>query len=472
MDRRTFISRLTVTSGALALASTGLGRRAESIATLGVDAAGIKAVGYGELLPTAAKNTGEVLLALPRGFEYTVIGKTESPLADGRLTPRAHDGMATFKVGRELRMIRNHEVSGGRVPRAGIGIGAGNHYDDTAGGGTTTLVVDPKTRTIVRDFVSLSGTLVNCCGGPTPWGSWISCEETTVGRTIRKSSTGVVTGGFPKPHGYCFEVFASANTNLPPVPLKAMGRFEHEAIGVDRKTGIVYLTEDYNPCGFYRFLPNRNKRLTEGGTLQMLAVKGHDQYDTRKGQKQNAVLSAKWVTIDDPDPESTDVDTQAVSKQGRAKGAAIFARLEGCCADSDGRIYFTSTSGGDNGGGQIWRYDHITRDEGRLTMLFESPGRDILDMPDNVCLMPKSDLLFICEDSDYVGAARATPENYLRILTPDGRIADMVKNIAPKWERSEFAGTTFSPDGKTLFFNLQWLGATFAVWGDWSKFRA
>ena len=460
-----------MSSAALALASTGLGRRAEKIANLGIDATGVKAAGFGELVPTAAKNTGEVLLALPRGFEYNVIGKAESPLADGRLTPRAHDGMATFKVGRELRIIRNHEVAGGRVPRQGIGIGAMNHYDETAGGGTTTLVIDPKTRTIVRDFVSLSGTLVNCSGGPTPWGSWLSCEETTVGPTVRKRASGAIEGGFPKPHGYCFEVFASANTNLPPVPLKAMGRFEHEAIAVDGKTGIVYLTEDFNPCGFYRYLPNRNRRLAEGGRLQMLAVKGHDQYDTRKGQTQNVILPATWVTIDDPDPEATDVDTQAVSKQGRAKGGAIFARLEGCCADKEGRIYFTSTSGGNNGGGQIWRYDHVTRDEGRLVLLFESPGRDVLDMPDNICVMPDSRLLFVCEDSDYV-AAGATPENYLRILTPDGRIADMVKNIAPRWERSEFAGVTFSPDGKTMFFNLQLIGATFAVWGDWSRFKA
>ena len=471
MDRRTFISRLTVTSGALALASNGLGRRAERIASLGIDASGVRAAGYGELVPTAAKNTGEVLLAIPHGFEYNVIGKVASPLTEGRPTPALHDGMAAFRVGRELRIVRNHEVTGGRIPRPGSAIGKDNHYDATAGGGTTTLIIDPKTREIVRSFVSLSGTIVNCSGGPTPWGSWVSCEESTLGAAMRKHPiTGADVGGFPKPHGYCFEVFASANTNLPAIPLKAMGRFEHEAIAVDHKTGIVYLTEDYNPCGFYRFLPNRNKRLGEGGTLQMLKVTGQDRYDTRKGQKRNAILNASWVTIDDPDPESTDVDTQAVSKQGRAKGGAIFARLEGCCADEHGRIYFTSTSGGDNGGGQIWRYEHVTRDEGRLTMLFESPGRDVLDMPDNVCVMPDSRLLFICEDSDYVGAG-GTPENYLRIMTPDGRIADMVKNIAPKYERGEFAGVTFSPDGKTLFFNIQQLGATFAVWGDWSKFR-
>jgi uncharacterized protein len=430
----------------------------------------LRAPGFGDLIPTASRNTGETLLSLPRGFEYNVIGKAESMLADGRPTPRLHDGMAAFKVKNELRIIRNHEVVGGKVPRPGTAMGNVNHYDETAGGGTTTLIINPNTREITRDFVSLSGTLINCSGGPTPWGSWISCEETTLGQTVRTDSRGNKSGGFPKPHGYCFDVPASANNNLPPVPLKAMGRFVHEAIAVDRKTGIVYLTEDVNSCGFYRFLPKRNKRMAEGGVLQMLAVNGKDGYDTRRGQKQNAILEATWVTIDDPDPAAADVDPQAVSKQGIAKGGAIFARLEGCCADTDGRIYFTSTSGGDNGGGQIWRYDHVSRDEGRLTLLFESPSRDILDMPDNVCVMPKSRLVFVCEDSDYVGAG-GTPENFLRILTPSGRMADMAKNIAPKFERGEFAGVTFSPDGKTLFFNIQQIGATFAVWGDWSKFQ-
>jgi secreted PhoX family phosphatase len=468
MDRRSFISILGSSSGGLALACSGLSKRAETFAATG-DLSALRAAGYGELVPTASKNTGETFLALPKGFDYNIIGKFDSPLTDGTKTPRLHDGMAAFKVKNELRIVRNHEVVGGKLPRPGSAIGKTNHYDETAGGGTTTLIIDPKTRQIVRDFVSLSGTLINCAGGPTPWGSWISCEETTLGPTVLTSTAGVKTGGFPKPHGYCFEVSASANNNVPPVPLKAMGRFTHEALAVDKHTGIAYLTEDLNPCGFYRYLPRRNKRLAEGGVLQMLAVKDRDQYDTRRGQKQNAILDVKWVTIDDPDPAAADVDPQAVSKQGRAKGGAIFARLEGCCADSDGRIYFTSTNGGDSSGGQIWRYDHVGRDEGRLTMLFESPDRDILDMPDNICVMPESRLVFVCEDSDYVGAG-GTPENFIRILTPDGRMANLAKNIVPKFERGEFAGVTFSPDGNTLFFNIQQIGATFAVWGDWDKF--
>ena len=470
MDRRSFISILGVSSGGLALACSGLSRRSEAFAATG-DLSSFRSSGYGELLPTASKNTGETFLALPRGFQYNVIGKQRTPLTDGLTTPPLHDGMATFKVKNELRIVRNHEVLGGKLPRPGSAIGKNNHYDETAGGGTTTLIIDPERREIKRDFVSLSGTLINCCGGATPWGSWISCEETTLGQTVRTDRAGVKTGGFPKPHGYCFEVPASANTNLPAVPLRAMGRFTHEAVAFDRKTGIAYLTEDLNPCGFYRFLPNRSQRLAEGGVLQMLAIKGEAQYDTRRGQKPNVIHEAKWVTIDDPDPAAADVDAEAVSKQGRAQGAAIFTRLEGCCIDDDGRVYVASTNGGNNAGGQIWRYDPLSRDEGQLVMLFESPDREILDMPDNICVMPKNRLVFICEDSDYVGAG-GTPDNFIRILTPEGRMADFAKNITPKLERSEFAGVTFSPDGKTVFFNIQQVGATFAVWGDWSKFRS
>ena len=468
MDRRSFIANMATFSGSLAVACTSLGRRSEAFNGSG-DGADLHAEGYGELLPTPSANTGETFLTLPHGFEYKVIGRVGDKMYDGRLTPRAHDGMRTFKVGRELRIVRNHEISDRKLPKEGSAIGSKFHYDETAGGGTTTLVIDPKTRTVVRDFVSLSGTLINCAGGSTPWGSWISCEETTLGKTVRTLANGGKQGGYNKPHGYCFEVPAAANGEVKPVPLKAMGRFEHEAVGVDPKTGIVYLTEDFASCGLYRFIPRKNKRLAEGGSLQMLAVTGNAEYDTRRSQKVGSVLSAHWVTIDNPDPEEADVDPSAVFKQGRAKGGAVFARLEGCETDSKGRVFVTATSGGDTKGGQIWRYEPDGRDKGHLTLLFESPAREILHMPDNICKVPHSDLLMICEDSDYVGQAGV---NHLRILTPDGRIANFSQNVSTAFPRSEFAGSTFSPDGKTLFVNLQLAGATFAIWGDWSKFRS
>ncbi|HEX8287755.1 MAG TPA: alkaline phosphatase PhoX [Pyrinomonadaceae bacterium] len=470
MNRRNFLWQLGLATSGTFLAFSGFQRRAEGFVENG-NLANLRAQGFGELVPTAAKNTGETYLALPKGFEYNIIGKVNGKLSDGQITPPSHDGMAAFQVKNELRVVRNHEVSGGKVPREGSGIGSANHYDPTAGGGTTTLVINPKTREIERDFVSLSGTLINCAGGRTPWGSWISCEETTLGQTERVSKDGKKSGGFAKPHGYCFEVSASANSAVTPIPLKAMGRFEHEAVAVDKNSGVVYLTEDKNPGGFYRFLPKRHKRLAEGGTLQMLKVKTTDNYDTRKGQKTGASVIADWVTIDNPDPIEADVDSAVVFKQGQAKGGATFARLEGCFADEKDRIYFTSTSGGDNGGGQVWMYEPQTKEEGKLTLLFESPDRSVLDMPDNVYMHPKNNLLFICEDSDYVGEG-GTRDNFVRILTPGGKIADFAKNIVPGKEGTEFAGSTFSKDGKTFFVNLQAVGVTLAIWGDWEKFRA
>lgn len=469
MDRRSFINDVALFTGGLAVAGGSLARRSEAFGA-GSPTHANRAAGYGPLVPTATKNTGETYLELPKGFDYNVIGKVRTPMSDGRPTPAAHDGMWAFKVGRELRLVRNHEVSGGKIPRPGMAIGVANHYDDAAPGGTTTLIVDAKMRTIVRDFVSLSGTLINCAGGPTPWGSWITCEETTLGKTVRTSASGVKSGGYAKPHGYCFEVPASANTSVLAVPLKAMGRFVHEAVAVDPRPGIVYLTEDHGSAGFYRFIPKRAKRLAEGGTLQMLAIKDSPRYDTRRGQKQGTVLDAVWVTIDRPDPPEADVDEIAVYKQGLAKGGATFARLEGCHADARGNIHFVSTSGGDIRGGQIWHYRATGRDAGRLTLVFESTRRDVLDMPDNICMRPGTSDLFICEDSDYVGEG-GTPENLVRVLSPDGRMSDFARNITPNFTKSEFAGSTFSLDGKTLFLNLQTVGATFAIWGNWEKSR-
>ncbi len=427
------------------------------------------AQGYGDLTPIAAENTGELFLALPKGFIYKAFGKEGSVMSDGHKTPPLHDGMACFKVGNELRLIRNHEVSNERVPKLGSAIGP-NAYDDAVAGGTTTLIVNPKSRELIKDFVSLSGTLNNCAGGRTPWGSWISCEETTLGQSIRMDADGKLTGGYAKPHGYCYEVSAKTNGTVPVVPLKAMGRFKHEAVAVDKNTGNLYLTEDADTAGFYRFIPKQKKHLSKGGVLQMLKVIDHDAFDTRKGLSIGQKFKVTWVTIDNPDPIEADDDDSAVYKQGFAKGAATFTRLEGAYADHQGHIYFVATNGGDQLAGQIWRYEHKNKTEGSLRLVFESPDRQLLDMPDNICFKPNSELLFICEDSDYKGLAGVS-ENYLRILMPNGKIADFAKNVTAGFESSEFTGSTFSEDGKTLFVNLQAVGVTLAIWGDWQNFK-
>ncbi|MCI0336582.1 MAG: PhoX family protein [Acidobacteria bacterium] len=458
-DRRTFLTGSLSTGAALAMQRIvargevfGKTSYRHLMATKGNGA-------YGLLRSTAASNTGEMLLALPEGFQYTVFGKTGEKMSDGNQTPRAHDGMAAFSVKGELRLIRNHEINN-QLGKLGVTIGdPKKSYDPMAGGGTTTLVIDPKTRELKRHFVSLSGSLHNCAGGPTPWGSWISCEETVLGTNKFKDPQGNDRGGFSKEHGYCFEVSASSNELKEAVPLPALGRFVHEAIAVDPKTGIVYETEDRGAAGFYRFIPKKKGKLSQGGRLQMLAIKDNPKYDTRTGQKGGAKFDVIWVDIDDPDPASATADAASVYKQGNDKGAAIFARLEGCWY-GEGSIFFTATSGGDKRRGQIWQYTPRGNGDGLLTLLFESPDAQVLDGPDNLCVSPRGGLI-ICEDGG--------EEQFVRGLTAEGKIFDFARNIVSGFETREFAGATFSPDGQTLFLNIQTPGLTFAVWGPWNE---
>lgn len=399
-------------------------------------------------------------LMLPEGFQYRMIGVEGTAMSDGNLTPRDHDGTAAFALPNgNIRLVRNHEVTTQATENGAIG-DLSLAYDTSAPGGTTSLEIDPVSREVVKDFVSLGGTHTNCAGGPTPWGSWLSCEEITVGSNR----------GYLKDHGYVFEVPAMAEEQLPPVPLPAMGRFYHEAVAVDPATGILYETEDPGSrpitCGFYRFIPDQpymngaGGDLTEGGKLQMLRVAGQPNYNTALGQTVGQDLAVEWVDILDPDPSNAQTEIRAVAEQGWSEGAASFNRLEGCWWGGDS-VYLTATNGGDAGQGQVWRYTP-TPDGGQLTLIFESPNPDVMNYPDNICVSPRGTLV-ICEDGD--------ASQFVRGLTLDGRLFDIAYN---NYNHREFTGATFSPDGQTLFFNIQSggdgnLGKTFAVWGPWEK---
>lgn len=411
---------------------------------------------YGDLKPLKSRNTGEQILALPAGFEYNVFGKTGSKMGDGRLTPGAHDGMAAFTVDGKIRLVRNHEVRKRKGEETKAIGDRRNSYDMSAGGGTTTLIVDPSSRDLIKDYVSLSGTIVNCAGGPTPWGTWITCEETTVGHIagqVYHKDSDIVK--FDRDHGYNFEVSANANGTVKAVPLKEMGRFVHEAVAIDPATGTVYQTEDFKTAGFYRYIPNKPGNLAAGGKLQMMRVKDRPELDTRKNMRAGEVLKCDWVDIKNPDPSDATQKPLAVFEQGKAQGAATFGRLEGCWY-GHGHIYLNSTDGGNAGKGQIWRYTS-KGDEGELVLLFESPSADVLDAPDNICVSPRGGLA-ICEDGGGT--------NFVRGLTADGRIFSFAQNVM---NDSEFAGSCFSADGRTMFVNIQSPGLTLAIWGPWER---
>jgi uncharacterized protein len=395
--------------------------------------------GYGSLLPDP-----NGLLELPEGFQYRILSRTGDLMADGNPLAGNHDGMAAFPGPRNTTiLICNHELSN----TSGTEVRVPNRYDPVSRGGTTTLVIGPN-RQLIKQFASLGGTIRNCAGGPTPWGSWITCEENV--------SVPGSPDGSTRYHGYNFEVPASATQPVEPVPLIAMGRFNHEAVAVDPATGYVYQTEDRGDSLFYRFIPNVPGKLAEGGKLEALVIKGRPQSITNNrgansglypiGQK----FAVEWVEILNPDPA-----TDTIRAEGFNAGAAQFSRGEGIWY-GNGEIYFCATNGGANSGGQVWRY--IPRDE-TIDLFVESPSRDDLEAPDNIVVAPFGDLI-LCEDGG--------GENYLRGVTPQGELYNFARNAL---NSSELCGACFSPDGNTMFVNIQSPGIIFAIWGPWNSKR-
>jgi secreted PhoX family phosphatase len=433
-----------------------------------------------DLVPIKDKRDGVVRLHLPRGFSYRSFHDTESPvvLDDGTVLPGRHDGMGAFAGPDDtVVLVRNHEVNG-----PGEAMGPGPTYDPAAQGGTTTIHVT-RHGEVLAAHTSLAGTQMNCSGGIMPWGSWVTCEETVNGPDVGNDFTGGDNSLLTQKHGYVFDVPLEGTAGAEPVT--AAGRFAHEAVSFDPDEGVLYLTEDNFgfPSGFYRYTPATDPMQGDGldndGTLEMLAVAGSPNAHLEGAQQQGQAYDVAWVPIADPDPTfpagtTNDEAIRAVGDQGRALGAALFSRCEGQVF-SDGVVYFTATQGGGpveaeegphgsgfgNGTGQVWAYDTRAM---TLTCVFQSPDDDVLDFPDNITTS-RDGTLVICEDSG--------GDNFVRGLTQDGELFDIALNRLRSSSGSprfgdEFAGSTFSPDGHTLFLNIQAsAGMTFAVWGPW-----
>ncbi|MBD0263556.1 MAG: DUF839 domain-containing protein [Tolypothrix sp. Co-bin9] len=418
-----------------------------------------RGVGYGPLEAKLPENADELvgivlgginlsttpLLELPPGFNYTAISYTNQFMDDGNRVPGGHDGMAAFTGPNNTTiLVRNHELS----PTSNGAIARPEFVYDQIGGGTTTIVVGPNRR-VRKHFVSLAGTIRNCAGGPTPWGSWVSCEE---------DLTLVGSNGATKKHGYNFEVPAKADIQVAePVPLVAMGRFNHEAVAVDPKSGWVYQTEDDGNSCFYRFRPNEYGNLRSGGILEALVIDGMFRVNTRTNflQYKNQPLPVKWVQIDNVDPVNNS-SSISVRTQGQNNGAAIFSRGEGCWY-GNGLVYFTCTNGGDIRQGQIFAYDPSNE---TITLVVESTNVEELNAPDNITVAPFGDL-FVCEDG--------SGTEYVHGVNQQGELYRFATNAI---NGSEFAGACFSPDGHTMFVNIQTPGITCAIWGPWTRRRS
>ena len=444
--------------GLAALSLSPLGR-AFATAAAQVES-GRRAAGYGPLQPVNDLNTGLPLLQLPEGFSYRSFGWAGEAFSEGEgVLPGAADGMGIVQAeGDVLTLIRNHEVVG-----LGGSFGPEScHYDAPCGGGAVTLRYDRAAGKLLSVRGSLSGTLQNCAGGITPWNSWLSCEEIVT----PASHSGTYKGTefkLHKAHGFVFEVPTAGVSDAR--PLTALGQFRHEAAVVDPKDGVVYLTEDHRPAGFYRVLPTTPGRLIDGGRLQMLRAKS--QPDLRSGLRTGQRFEADWVDIENPEAgwvESGGMD--GVLRQGRAQGGSLFTRLEGLFVGDD-EVFFTATDGGDAGCGQVFRFIPSSQ---TLELFYESPAAAVLDYPDNLCLGPNG-LVVLCEDSKQ-------PVQRLYGLDRQGGLFELARNNTQldnvlghsgDFRGAEWAGACFSADGRTLFANVYTPGFTVAITGPFGQ---
>ncbi len=429
------------------------------------------AKGFGDLKPDP-----NGLFNLPDGFSYHVICESGQIMTDGYFVPGLPDGMGAFSGGDgRVILICNHEIHPNKVHHSPYGkknqhvimADPKKTYDlcngiDPCIGGTTTIIYNSKTKKVEQQFLSLTGTVNNCSGGVTPWGSWITCEEFDDGDidVLKKGNF------FQKEHGYNFEVPAIATELLKAEPLKAMGRFNHEGVAIDSKTGICYQTEDQDDGLFYRFIPNENGKLSNGGKLQALALANESDRDIRNWNSKTAItvgekLAVRWIDLDDVEAKN-----ESLASQGKRKGALEFARGEGIWF-INGQIYFCCTEGGNKRLGQILCYTpspfegNINEMEsaGIIEIFVESQNSILMNSCDNITLAPNGDLI-ICEDAGHGSRVLG--------VTAKGNIYPILENVGYD---SELTGGVFSPDGTTFFVNVQAAGKTLAITGPWQRLQ-
>ena len=400
---------------------------------------------YGPLLPDPAG-----MLDLPEGFSYRLLSSLGNAMSDGGTVPNKADGMGCLDTGNgEIVLVRNHELiptddAGGEIAK-----GFGTHKGKIVPGGTTNIVLDASTLDVKREFRTLGGTIRNCSGGVTPWGSWLTCEEAPTGPGQRYGD------GLAVNHGWTFEIPGNATGLVEPEPLRAMGRFNHEAACVDPVTGYVYQTEDKNDGVLYRFIPKVPGKLAEGGKLQAMVIEGLS--DTRNWDSAAMPLrqsyDVSWVDLDDVESPKDDLRLRAA-----AKGAALIARGEGIHMGSDD-LYFCSTSGGAAKFGQIFRFvPGRGKTSDTVELFFESESGEQFNYGDNLCVAPTGHLL-VCEDQ-YTEIV----DNYIRGITPQGSPYPFARLRM----QTELAGGCFSPDGKWFFVNAYAPTRTVAITGPWA----
>lgn len=458
------------------------------------------------LEPVNDLETGLPLLKLPSGFTYRSMSWTGDAQRDGSPVPDRHDGMGIVNGANadEKVLLRNQERSYGS-PIVGEDVSTYDGFSVPPDihrrigsplgivGGVTGVVLN-KGR--YKETVPLlGGTMINCAGGQTPWGTWLTCEEIV----FRGSNLKLPDGSSARDHGYVFEVPPPHMGKASAIPIKDMGFFRHEAVAIDPETSDAYLTEDNGPhSGFFKFVPNDTSgtlgSLDKGGSLYMLKVKGQDRVDLTRTTSGNT-FDVEWVPISNPDSDPEILNSYGDGLEnlfgggrsgpyleGEKLGGAKFARGEGIW-EFERRMYWVDTGGGPAGVGSVWVYDPASS---QLACVFASESEAEADAIDNITVNHTNGMYVLCEDGGGVmnpdgslvfgsrlllgnpskTTVSAIAENNLNLV--DG-VPDRPLIATNDYRGSEWAGAVFSEDGKTLYANIQRPGITFAIEGPWAS---
>jgi secreted PhoX family phosphatase len=439
------------------------------------------------------------ILALPAGFSYTIVtreGTTNMSFGQGT-TPAYHDGTGVVASGRNrLTIIQNHEMTPHMSP-FGVPHIAGTVYDPgaAAAGGCTVIHTDGNGKT-TDEWVGISGTVRNCAGGVTPWGTWLTCEETFINAGTTWTA-GTQTGTYEKDHGYVFEVFQSESKRQLPKPIKAFGRFEHEALAVEPNLKHVYLSEDASgPTGlFYRWSATSGPRLGPGlansltataGKLEAMQIRLDDgsvlpdvAYLT--SAQLGRPFKVTWLEVPDRDAVTKPTRTQfADGTVTRGK------KFEGVWSTNKGAYIVNSVAFGANDlpagatrhDGMVWFYDYSDQTITLVTYFPHNPAAEsegpfptyadlTFDGPDNVTVTPWGTLV-LAEDGVRASHVLSSVPGGPTYAIARNMLSNGTSNGAPTY--SEFTGPTFSPDGKILFVNIQVPGITLAITGPWQTY--
>jgi hypothetical protein len=371
VDRRTFLRRALVAGGGAAALPT-VAMAAGAAAQAGSSPEGP----YGSIAGREPDANG---LVLPEGFTSRVVAVAGEPVGDTDYAWHVFpDGAATFDDGEGgWWYAQNSEVL--IPPERG---GASSIHFDADG-------------EIVEAQRILDGTTGNCAGGPTPWGTWLSCEES--GDLGQVWETDPTTG-------------ADADDV---VAYPAMGQWNHEAVAVDPEGERLYLTQDHPEGLFYRYTPDEYPNLETG--LLEAAIVADDGAVT-------------WGEVPDPSGETALTHTQV-------PGATVFPGNEGVWYH-DGVVVFTSK--GDN------RVHAIDLQADTYEELYAGDG--VLNGVDNITVENGSGDLFIAEDGD---------DMQVIMITAEGEVVPFAQVVGPGHEDSEVTGPVFNPAGDRLYFSSQ-----------------